>query len=73
MNNIDIAKKEVENALKDLQKSWIKCLIAFNNIYIDINDYIDEYYPFDKSFDDIEVLEWIENSLENLKNPIDKR
>ena len=58
---------EAEKALLSLKESWYKCLIAFSNIYIDSNDYMSDKYPFNKSFDEIETMDWIDVSLENLK------
>ena len=58
---------EEEKALLSLKESWYKCLIAFSNIYIDCNDYMSDKYPFNKSFDEIETMDWIDVSLENLK------
>lgn len=60
-------EKELKSSLLDLREAWIRCLYIFGNIYHDCNDYITNNYPFDKSFDEIEVITWIDSTLENIE------
>lgn len=65
-------KEELIRGLKDLDKSFYNVLCLFekseidNNI--DINDYIIDKYPFEKSFDEVstDLFKWIENIIDNL-------
>jgi hypothetical protein len=63
----DCAKKQMIDALEKLRSAWIDCDYAFGNSDIDCNDYIVDYYPFDKSFDDMDTIFWIDNCIELLK------
>ena len=60
-------KKELKSSLLDLRQAWIRCLYIFGNIYHDCNDYVTTNYPFDKSFDEISVTEWIDSAIENIE------
>ena len=72
MNNDKLkAKIELQNALIQLRTAWINTLHAMSNIDIDCNDYIIDKYPFEESFDDIDVIDWIDESCEKLELDID--
>lgn len=66
------AKIEIKVALEHLRNVWIECNNAFSNIFIDCNDYIigsgenDNRYPFHLSFDEMNVVEWIDGALKRL-------
>lgn len=61
-------KEEMISALEKLKNAWETCNTVFSDTSLDINDYISEKYPFDVSFDEIRVLEWIDHSLAILKS-----
>ena len=73
---------EMMISLKQLRNAWIQCKCSFSNIFIECNDYIignietQDEYPFHLSFDDMNVVEWIDGCLERLseelKTDIDK-
>lgn len=66
------AKLEMKVALEHLRNAWLECNNAFSNIFIDCNDYIigynenDNRYPFHLSFDEMNVVEWIDGVLKRL-------
>ncbi len=62
-----IAKENMIESLIKLQNAWSDVSECFNNNTIDCNDYICDGYPFEKSFDDINIFEWINNSIDNLQ------
>ena len=72
MKERESAKIEIKVALEHLRNAWIECNNAFSNIFIDCNDYIigsgenDNRYPFHLSFDEMNVVEWIDEVLEKL-------
>ena len=71
-NNMLNNKEELIRSLKDLDKSFYNVLCLFEKIEtennIDINDYIINKYPFEKSFDEvsIDLSNWIESIINNL-------
>jgi hypothetical protein len=66
------AKLEMKDALEHLKSAWLECLDVFGNCYIDCNDYIlgskenEDEYPFHSSFDEINVVGWINGIIERL-------
>lgn len=60
-------EQELKESMLDLRDAWIRCCFIFGNIYYDCNDYITDDYPFDKSFDEIATIEWIDNVLDNIE------
>lgn len=56
------------DALKELKVAWCYCNEVFSNIHFKTNDYIKDNYPFEKSFDEIDVIAWVEGSIENIRN-----
>ena len=72
-DEINEAKLEMKEALTHLRAAWLECLDTFGNAYIDCNDYIlgskenENEYPFHRSFDEIEVVNWIDGCLERLE------
>lgn len=65
-------EKELNASMLDLRKAWIRCSLIFGNIYYDCNDYIVDDYPFDKSFDDMDVINWIDKVIENIEQSQNK-
>jgi len=67
---------EMKSALINLKSAWTRCVNAFSNIFIDCNDYIkgDEYsldeYPFDMSFNEINVAGWADASIEKIEKAL---
>lgn len=61
---------EMKKALEDLRKSWIDCIYAFTSYGVDCNDYISEEYPFTQSFEEINTIDWIDLSLENINKEL---
>ena len=53
----------MKTALYRLREAWFECRNSFYTYKVDCNKYIAEYYPFDKSFDEIDVNKWILNSV----------
>lgn len=58
----------IKECFNNLGDAWYKCIEVMNNLdaNIDINDFICGYkeyttYPFDKSFDEISMFNWIES------------
>lgn len=77
LSNKEKANQELREALEHLKSAWRECNEAFSNAYIeDINQYVmgskeeGTQYPFHQSFDDINVVDWIEGILEKLP-PVD--
>lgn len=75
--NKEKAKQELREALAHLKSAWRECNDAFGSAYIeDINQYImgskedGTQYPFHQSFDDMQIIDWIEGILEKLP-PVD--
>ena len=60
---------EIKKALTELKTSWGYCLEAFEKCD-EVNDYIVDKYPFDKSFDEINANDWIDLSLENINKEL---
>lgn len=58
------------NAVQSFRSAWGKCNEVFSDIRIDCNDYIVDGYPFDKSFDEIDVDEWCDKVIENISKDI---
>lgn len=66
-------KLHLIDTLINLKKAWRDVAIAFDVNSIDINDYICEKYPFEKSFDEIEVGDWVNECVESLKITVDTK
>lgn len=60
------SQAELKNALIKLRKAWIETVSAMSNIDFDCNDYIIEDYPFEQSFDEIDVINWIDKSIKKI-------
>lgn len=54
--------EEFQRAYNELLEEWNK-----NDILNDLKSI--ELYPFNKSFEELNINEWIEKSIEELKNP----
>lgn len=73
-----IAILKMKNALKHLRDAWIECEYAFDNSYIDCNNYIlgdketEDEYPFHMSFDDMNTIGWIDGCLERIEDDLSK-
>jgi hypothetical protein len=63
-------KVKMIESLKALKSSWLQCETAFSNTCIDCNEYITDSFPFDKSFNDINVYEWVNNSIDKLEKSL---
>lgn len=68
------AKKDIIEALKHLRKAWIECNDAFGNIYLDVVNYYilgnkdeENEYPFHMSFDEMNVVKWIDGTIERIE------
>lgn len=60
-------KQALAEALVKLRRAWFGVLYAINDFtWEDVNDYIVDEFPFDRSFDEVDVPSWIEKCLENL-------
>lgn len=76
MEEKDIALVKMKEALEHLRKSWIECNNAFADGYATCNDYIlgsvetEDQYPFHMSFDELNVVNWIDGCLERIEKDI---
>lgn len=67
------AKEELRIAMEHLRESWFECLCIFTDARIEVNDYIlgtegeITAYPFHASFDELNVLTWIDGVLDALR------
>lgn len=68
LEDINAYKDELRESLVELKNAWTRVSMVFGNIYHDCNDYIQDNYPFEQSFDDIGMYEWIDSTLENIEN-----
>lgn len=72
-DEVNEAKLEMKEALIKLREAWIACNDIFCDYRIDCNDYIlgnkgdEDEYPFHLSFDEINVVNWIDGCLERLE------
>lgn len=60
-------EKELKETMQELKKVWKKCLEVFDNCDFDCNDYIVENYPFNSSFDEINVTDWCDTIVDKIK------
>lgn len=60
-------EKELKETMQEFKKVWIKCLEIFYDCDNDCNQYIVEKYPFDSSFDEINVIEWCDTIIDKIK------
>ncbi len=60
-------EKELKETMQELKKVWKKCLEVFDNCDFDCNDYIVENYPFNSSFDEINVEDWCDTIVDKIK------
>ena len=60
-------KEKLIRALNDFEAAYINLLSTMQNADFDPNDYVNEYYPFDASFDEINISKWVESSILKLK------
>ena len=66
-------EKELKETMQELKKVWRKCLEIFNDCDNDCNEYIVENYPFDSSFDEINVEEWCDTIMDKIeKNKVEQ-
>lgn len=72
-DELNEAKLEMKEALRKLREAWRDCDCIFGDYRIDCNDYIlgckenGDEYPFHRSFDEMNVVEWIDGCLERLE------
>ncbi len=60
---------DFKNAYDDINSIWYQ----EHNHNIDINDLLTDEYPFDKSFDEINIANWVEKSIENINSSLGLR
>ena len=60
-------EKELKETMQELKKVWKKCLEVFDNCDFDCNDYIVENYPFNSSFDEMNVEDWCDTIVDKIK------
>lgn len=83
MNNVNNVREiealiDMKHALENLRKAWLECEYAFDSAYIDCNDYIlgneEDYdeYPFHLSFDEVNVVGWIDGVHERIEEKLNK-
>lgn len=71
---VELAKAGMKMALKRLRDAWSLCVESFSDANIDCNDYIlgdkecGDEYPFQQSFDEINVIGWIDGCLERMNH-----
>lgn len=74
MSEEEKALMAMKMALEHLRQTWTECVEAFSNIHIDCNDYIvggdgePAGYPFHMSFDELNVVGWVDKTLERIKH-----
>lgn len=66
-----MTRKEYEETLMKRMYAFLKAyddlVELFDGEEIDCNDYITDDYPFDKSFDEINVSDWVFTTEEKIK------
>ena len=73
MTSKQITLLQMKVAMENLREAWIQLECVFDSAYIDANDYIlgtrfsEDEYPFHKSFDEMNVTEWIDGCLEKIE------
>lgn len=73
MNEKMKALLEMKTAMEHLRKAWIECNDIFSDAHIECNDYIlgskenEDEYPFHMSFNEMNVVGWIDGCLERLE------
>ena len=65
-------EKELKESMENFKKVWKKCLNLFNSCDFDCNDYIVENYPFESSFDEINVEDWCDTIIDSIKQKNNK-
>ena len=66
MNNKQKALLELKDSLFALKHEYTRCVDAMNNCAIDCNDYVCDEYPFDLSFDELDIVNWCERTIRNI-------
>lgn len=66
----EIYKQKMTSALIDFQNAYNKLVELFNDCDNDCNNYICDNYPFEKSFDEIPVDDWVNSTIDNLDKKI---
>ncbi|MGF9978900.1 hypothetical protein [Viridibacillus arvi] len=72
MNNNERLQKmnELKHALAIFKESYYDLVVAWEN-FNEFNDYdAIKKYPFEKSFEDIEIIEWVNLSIKELEQNI---
>ena len=71
----NIEKEELEQMKKSLsqfKESWMKCCEIFNGAVFDCNEYIlgdeedNSQYPFNKSFDELNIDSWVNGCIDKI-------
>lgn len=60
-------EKKLKESMEDLKNVWNKCLNIFNGSDFDCNEYIVENYPFESSFDEINVEDWCDTVIDKIR------
>jgi hypothetical protein len=61
------ATPDIKQALKEFNTAYHKILTAWDSVWD--GTLLAKDYPFDKSFDELGISEWVNTSIENLNNP----
>lgn len=72
MTRTNQALQKLKTALESLRSAWYECCDAIGSWHIEANDYIcgDEEgreYPFDKSFDELKVIDWVDGAIKKIE------
>lgn len=59
-------KEKLIRALDDFEAAYVKLLSALQSADFDPNDYINEDYPFEASFEEIGISQWVNSSIQKL-------
>ena len=76
MTRTNLALKNLKTALEHMKSAWYKCETAFHNFDINVNDYIcgseetNDEYPFDKSLDDLRVVDWVDGAIKRINKDL---
>ena len=61
-------KKALKSAMEDFRNSYRKIIDLCYDSNNNINDYIVEDYPFNLSFDELEIEQWVATTIEKINN-----
>lgn len=58
----------LKEKLLAFKRAWCELGEAMESPYVEVGDESCDCYPFDKSFDEIDVVEWIDKFVEKINN-----